>query len=128
MIQIKHHQHWLDDATEGLGDTVGDALGLFQQHVNKGIAQLWEVNTNKGKSWMISRAEHPEGQAPELVICCFKGCDLKTISPLIVETATRQGFGFIRYHTQRKGLNRLIVDLGFIPYETVYRKALTGAN
>lgn len=124
-MEIKHHKSWRKTATVGLGETVRDSLLPLQQQVNSGIAQLWEIDTDQGKSWMVSRVEHPEGQAPELVICCFKGCDLNTISPVIVDAAMQQGFGSIRYHTQRKGLNRLIIDLGFTPYETVYRRKLT---
>ncbi len=127
-MEIKHHKRWIEAATLGLGETVRDSLLSLQKQVNSGIAQLWEIDTDQGKSWMISRVEKSEGQAPELVICCFKGCDLNTVSPVVVETAKQQGFGSIRYHTQRKGLNRLIVDLGFSPYETVYRKKLIQEN
>jgi len=46
------------------------------------------------------------------------------VTPIIYKSAECQGFGSIRFHTQRKGLNRLVVDLGFTPYETVYKKEL----
>ncbi len=123
MIEILFHPRWLDNATAGLSHALRGDLPLLKQQVNSGIAQLWEINSDQGKSWMISRAEK-SGDQKELVICCYEGCDLKALSHLIYNSAERQGFDSIRFHTQRKGLNRLIVDLGFTPYETVYKKQL----
>lgn len=124
MIEIICHAQSLDKATAGLTHALRDDLPLLKAQVNHRLAQLWEINSNHGKSWMISRVEQHKGQQ-ELVICCYQGCDLKRIAPIIDESAKQQGFNAIRFHTQRKGLNRLIVDLGFAPYETVYKKTLT---
>ncbi len=123
MIEIILHSQWLHNATAGLSHALRGDLPLLKAQVNRGIAQLWEIYSDYGKSWMISRVENLKGQH-ELVICCYQGCDLKNIAPLVVESAKRQGFASIRFHTHRKGLNRLIEDLGFDPYETVYRKRL----
>ena len=123
MLEITLHSQWLDNATAGLSHALRGDLPLLKQQVNNRIAQLWEINSDQGKSWMISRVEINNDQQ-ELVICCYQGCDLKRVAPVIYDSAERQGFKSIRFHTQRKGLNRLIVDLGFLPYETVYRKQL----
>lgn len=126
MINIILHKQWLDNATAGLTRSLRDALPILKRQVNQGIAQLWEVETDKGKSWMITRVEHPiGGDGPELVLCCYEGCDVKHVTQHILDAAIKQGFGSIRYHTHRKGLNRLVIDLGFMPYETVYHKKLT---
>jgi len=124
MTQITLHRHWLDAATKGLGEALRGELSYFQDQVNQGVAQLWEIHSDHGLSWMISRVEMIDDQQ-ELVICCYQGCDLKHIAPVIYANAVRQGFASIRFHTQRQGLNRLIIDLGFTPYETVYRKKLS---
>ncbi len=126
MIEIILHKRWLDNATAGLSLTLRGDLHLLKHQVNNRIAQLWEINTDKGKSWMVSRAEVLYNQSRELVICCYQGCDVKRVTQLVYDSAKQQGFDSIRYHTQRKGLNRLVVDLGFTPYETIYRKQLTG--
>ncbi|MBX2809760.1 MAG: hypothetical protein KTR20_14135 [Cellvibrionaceae bacterium] len=125
-MNIYLHPRWLERATVGLNETLHDDLPLLKTQVNRGIAQLWEIETDKGTSWMISRVEIINGKR-ELVICCYQGCDVKTVTRVIYRCAQVQGFDSIRYHTQRQGLNRLVVDLGFTPYETIYRKTLTEA-
>lgn len=123
MLEILLHNQWLDNATVGLSHALRGDLPELKAQVTSGMAQLWEINSDQGKSWMISRVEINNG-LQELVICCYQGCDLKRVAPIIYESAERQGFASIRFHTQRKGLNRLIVDLGFTPYETVYKRKL----
>ncbi|MBX2809390.1 MAG: hypothetical protein KTR20_12245 [Cellvibrionaceae bacterium] len=123
MVEIILHSQWLHNATAGLSHALRDDLPALKQQVNSRVAQLWEITSDHGRSWMISRVEVHNDQQ-ELVICCYQGCDLKHIAPIIYSSAEQQGFASIRFHTQRKGLNRLIVDLGFTPYETVYRKQL----
>jgi hypothetical protein len=123
MTALVLHAKWIDNATAGLTHSVGADLPLLKAQVNAGTAQLWEINTHKGKSWMISRLEIT-GDQKELVVCCFEGCDLTRISSLIYQSAQQQGIDSIRFHTKRKGLNRLIEHLGFTPYEVVYRKSL----
>jgi|GEM_PF-1204590 len=123
MVDIIAHPQWLHNATAGLSHAVGDDLLLLKTQVNRGHARLWEINSDRGQSWMISRCERVNGER-ELVICCYQGCDLAAIAPMIDRSATQQGFNAIRFHTQRKGLNRLIHDVGFAVHETVYRKTL----
>ena len=127
MLTVTRYPKWSDQATEGLGETVRDDLKPLQQQVNQGIAQLWQVDTEKGQSWLITRVEQINDQK-ELVVCCYKGCDVKTVTDVIYQCAVAQGFDSIRYHTQRQGLNRLVVHLGFTPYETIYRKVITNSN
>ena len=128
MINTVLHPRWIDNATAGLSTSVRDDLPVLKAQVNQGIAQLWEINTGNGKSWMISRIERLPNGKKELVICCYAGCDIKTVTALIVDSATVQGFASIRYHTQRQGLNRLLSPYGFTPYETIYHKQLTQDN
>jgi len=123
MPEIIIHKAWVHNASAGMHHSLRGDLDLLKAQVNQGFSQLWEINTPKGKSWMITRVESL-GDQRELVICCYEGCDLKTVAPIIYKSAECQGFNSIRFHTQRKGLNRLVVDLGFIPYETVYKKQL----
>ena len=72
----------------------------------------------------VTRTECFPNRKPELVVCCYKGEQLNAVTKVIMETAIKNGFGSIRYHTQRKGLNRLVQDLGFEFMESIYHKPL----
>ncbi len=128
MIKTVLHSRWIDNATAGLHTSLRGDLQVLKVQVKQGLAQLWEIETQCGQSWMISRSELlPDGQK-ELVICCYAGCDIKAVTAFIVDSATAQGFASIRYHTQRQGLNRLLSPYGFTPYETIYHKQLIQGN
>ena len=111
---------WSEEAAQGLGDTMGEFTDDFRHQIRQGIAQLWRIEKH---SWMITRTETFTHQAPELVVCCYKGKHLKKVTEAIVKTAKNNGFGSIRFHTQRQGMQRLINN-NFQYYETVYRKIL----
>ncbi len=112
---------WSDEAEQGLGETLRDDMELLRDQVEQGTAELWRVDNH---SWMITRIEPIPGRKPEMVVCCYKGRDLNKVTQHLMQAALRQGFGSIRYHTRRKGLNRLVSDLGFEFMETIYQKNL----
>jgi len=114
-------QTWSQEAVEGLGETLRDCEDLLRDQVNRGIAELWQI---EDRSWMITRTEVFLNRKPELVVCCYKGEQLNAVTQEIMVTAIKNGFGSIRYHTQRKGLNRLVQDLGFEFMESIYHKQL----
>ena len=120
MINIER-QAWSNEAAQGLGETLSDCEDLLREQVERGIAELWRVDDH---SWMITRTEHLPNRKPELVVCCYKGREINAVTQVIMEAAKQQGFGSIRYHTNRKGLNRLVQDLGFEYMETIYLKQL----
>ena len=127
MLDIIRHPRWLHNATAGLSRCLRGDLPLLMQQVNRGIAQLWEINTDQGRSWMVSRIEK-QSVGDELVICCYEGCDLQRIAPIVFDHAKQQGFQSIRFHTRRQGLNRLIKPLGFSVYETVFKASLSSTD
>jgi len=118
---IFERKPWSDDAEQGLGETLRDDVELLRDQVAQGVAELWRVD---GHSWMITRVEPIPNRRPELVVCCYKGRDLNRVTQYLMKAAIKQGFGSIRYHTRRKGLNRLVADLGFEFMETIYQKTL----
>ena len=126
-MKIIHYPHWVAEAEVGLALTLRDDRATLRDQVNQGIAQLWQVMTDQGESWLITRVELLDDYK-ELVVCCYQGCDVKTVTPVIYRCAEEQGFDSIRYHTQRKGLNRLVKPLGFTEHEVIYRKPLTTNN
>ena len=120
-MNIVKLERWSEAAEQGLGETLRDDTELLKQQVNNGIAELWRIEQH---SWMITRVDALPGRAPELVVCCYKGKHLNTVGELIVAQATQQRFGSIRFHTNRKGLNRLLSQFDFDYLETVYQKTL----
>lgn len=112
---------WSEKAKQGLDETLHDCTDLLREQVDTGVAQLWHIGDH---SWMITRVERFPDRKPELVVCCYKGRDLNTVTQIIMASAINQGFGSIRYHTRRKGLNRLVSNLGFEYMETIYHKVL----
>ncbi len=114
-------KQWSDEARQGLGETLDDCEDLLREQIEKGIAELWQVDDS---SWLITRVEKWPGRKPELVVCCYKGENLNAVTQEIMKGAINSGMGSIRYHTKRKGLNRLVQDLGFEFMETIYRKTL----
>lgn len=126
-MRVIYYPQWVAEATTGLVQALRDDLPILREQVNSGMAQLWQIITAKGESWLITRVEVIEDQK-ELVVCCYQGCDVNTVTPVIYQCAEEQGFDSIRYHTQRKGLNRLVKTLGFSEHEVIYRKQLTTNN
>ena len=120
MVKFERQQ-WSQEAAEGLGETLRDCEDLLREQVESGAAELWRVEDH---SWMITRTEYFPNRRPELVVCCYKGEDLNRVTQAILENALKQGFGSIRYHTRRKGLNRLVQDLGFEFMESIYHKQI----
>ena len=114
-------EKWREAAVKGLGETLRDCEELLREQVENNIAELWCID---GHSWMITRTEYFPNRQPELVVCCYKGEQVKAVTKVIYETAIKQGFGSIRYHTQRPGLNRLVSDLGFEFMESIYHKQI----
>jgi len=114
-------EDWSQEAAQGLGETLRDCEDLLREQVEQGITQLWRIENH---SWMITRTEHFPNRKPELVVCCYKGQDLNNVTQEIMKSAINNGFGSIRYHTKRKGLNRLVQDLGFEFMECIYHKQL----
>ena len=119
-MRITRFKQWRPEAERGLDQTLRNDTEALKTQVNSGIAELWHID---GHSWMISRVED-YGDKKELVICCYQGKDLLTIGEEIIKAAKQQGLHSIRFHTQRKGLNRLLKPFGFRYLETVYHKVL----
>lgn len=121
-MKIIQHKKWSDQAEQGLSKTLADDKEILKQLVKVGNDQLWEIPDLN--SWMITRVEHQKDQKI-LVICCYQGQAINKVGKAIVAAARAQGFTQLRYHTQRRGLNRLLKDFDFSYHETVYKKDLT---
>lgn len=123
-MKLYQHTTWTDEAEAGLCDSLHDDKAIIKDQIENGISQLWYIQNVD--SWMVTRTE-TQGDKKVLAICCYQGQELHTIGKEIIKAATEQGFDGLRYHTRRKGLNRLLHDFDFEHQESVYYKHLQEA-
>ncbi len=115
--------HKWDDALFSLlkNSLRGDGRILKTQCEN-GRAQAIHISDGEGIDlWSIMRREQKDGYA-ELVICCIEGKGLRKAAPVIEKWAADNGHETIRFHTQHKGLHKLLNN--FEVQEVVYSKRL----
>jgi len=82
--------------------------------VKAGTAQAYEVD-----DWQTVLIIRYDGT--EVVVCCAIGSDLKPALDAMLPKAQAAGFKSVRFHTQRKGLARLLSDYGPTFVEYVYK-------
>lgn len=82
--------------------------------VKAGAAQAYEAN-----DWQTVIVVRFDGD--ELVICCAIGSELKPALDAMIPKAKAAGITSVRFHTQRKGLARMLKDYGPTFYEYVYK-------
>ena len=85
--------------------------------VAAGSAQAYEAD-----DWKTIVVVRFDGD--ELVVCCAIGENLKTVLDAMIPKARAAGIKSVRFHTQRKGLARLLSDYGPTFYEYVYKVEL----
>ena len=87
--------------------------------IREGYAELFEIDG--GDSVAVTRLET---DIEELVVCAYQGRNAMEFARMICEIAKRNGAKTLRYHTRRKGMARLLADLGALETETVYTVTL----
>lgn len=85
--------------------------------VANGSAQAYEAD-----NWQTVVVVRFDGD--ELVVCCAIGENLKPVLDAMIPKAKAAGIKSVRFHTQRKGLARLLSDYGPTFYEYVYKVEL----
>jgi hypothetical protein len=78
----------------------------LSSQIKAGIAELWRVN--EGEAYAITRLEKPA----TLMVCCYQGSGVAGFAQYIVEVAKRNGMTKVAFHTERRGLPRLIKAAG----------------
>lgn len=96
---------WFDGLELIIAEALGNDTELLRTQVNTGTARLWMINN--GESFAITRAEHDT-----LVVCCYQGRSYNEAMKLIMRHAQIEGFTFIRGHTYKKGIARMMRRLG----------------
>lgn len=119
--------NWNDDIPNLMVESLQGHAEHFKDEVNRGIAQLWEVDN--GETYFISRTERDNQNRKQFVVCCYEGQEIRAVYKLIEKSCINLGYSSIRFHTHRKGMERfgqyhgfkLLVDRGF---EKVFIKNL----
>lgn len=117
-IKILRLPGWTAEAEAGLGESLRDDRDILKAEVDAGRADIFFVSPD---TWMLTRLDPVTGKAPELVVCCFRGSRAKEITRLIVERAKARGLSGVRFHTNRKGIPRMVREFGFEFVEAVYQ-------
>jgi len=89
---------------QGLGETLDGYNEYFRQAIDDKECELWDINN--GESFCITRLEYDsDKQYTVLVVCCYKGKNLKPFVDHITAIADKKNW-YIRYHTKRASLVR----------------------
>ena len=99
---------------ERLRVVLRDDSDLLAEQIKNGVAELWAIDN--GVSYMITRVEKRD-----LVVCCFDGKDLKNVVPHLLAAAKRMQLSYVRFHTRRPALSRLLNNYNMELYEYIYR-------
>lgn len=87
--------------------------------IREGYAELFEIDG--GDSVAVTRLET---DIAELVVCAYVGSKALEFAQMMCCIAKKNGAETMRYHTRRKGMGRLLADLGAVETETVYTVTL----
>lgn len=112
---------WSDALFELMKKSLGEDGEILKSQCLAGRAQVVKIEGRGIDLWGIMRREKKTGY-DELVICCIEGKGLRKAAPIIEQWAADNGHESIRFHTRRKGLERLLN--GFEMREVVYNKRL----
>lgn len=94
MVTFEKVTDW-NELKVGLGSSVGTSRDekILAAQIKSGRSDGWRASNG---TYLITR-----GEGTELVLCCIKGTDLKSVANQIVKAARAQGFKTIRFHASR---------------------------
>ena len=93
---------------------------IIREQVASGEAEL----SSWGNEFLTITRTEKTSRGTEMVLVAAAGKNAVKHCIEIEKAARRAGFDSIRYHTQHKGLNRLVKCLDFSLMEKVYQKDL----
>ena len=98
---------------ERLKISLGADCKILADQVAAGEAELWECDD--GDAYMITRVDYNH-----LVVCCYEGKNIKQAAPHLIDAAKKNGQKFLRFHTKREALGRLLKDYKPVLSEYVF--------
>lgn len=106
-----------DQAAERLAPLFNPpAWARVQADILTGRAELFRC---PGETYAVLRVDDDE-----LVVVAVTGRDAVPLFEVALAIAKRNGLAAVRWHTERKGLGRLLSQFGPLEVETVYRVML----
>ena len=85
------------------------------EDIKRGIAELFSINA--GESVAVTRFDT---DICELVVLAYEGRNVMDFARVMVAAGKNNGARTIKYHTRRRGMARLLSQLGAVEVETVY--------
>jgi hypothetical protein len=110
-------EQWSDEASEGLGSSLGNDADAIRGQVESGEAALYY--SRAANSWMVTRIE-----GRELVICCYAGRGARAAFRAVMARARAEGMTSVRFHTRHAWLIELVADWQPEAVEYVLRVAV----
>lgn len=108
---------WHLKAEKSLKKSIGNDLEFIKNQVKNKQAGLYSLFGKDFDLYIVIRIEELE-----MVIMCLEGRGLKKAESFILNLAKKAGCKSIRYHSNRKGLYRMLNN--FKEVETIYRRII----
>ncbi len=117
-----HSVQWSESFAGYVQTALGSDLGFIRQEVEAGFCQCWEFGfEDEIFGYVVTRLE-----GDTLVVVAYEGLHVKGCADLLVQICEIKGLPYIRFHTQRPGLIRLLKDFNPEPLEYVVRIKCNG--
>lgn len=97
---------WNMDAETGLIKSAESDLDIIKNQVITNTAQLWEINDEHSKGYIVTRID-VEGIGNVFVVVLGEGKGIDKVIPHFIQGAKNLGIEHFRTHVKRKGLIRL---------------------
>lgn len=105
-MNIEKLNNWTPEADHHLKEVTGYEHDYIVDDVNSGKSELFTINND---TFMVTTLYDYE-----LVICCLVGENAEELAKAVYQAAKEKGVKNIRFHTQRKGLQRMLSKYGFV--------------
>lgn len=113
---------WSDSFAAHISIAAGPDRDYIADEISRGVAQAWEFKPNgEILGYTITRLE-----GDTLVCICYEGGHLKQFADFMCEVCRDYKIPFIRFHTQRPALLRMLQYLKPEPIEYVMRVCTNG--
>ena len=116
---------WGKEAETGLLKSAGSDLELIKNQVIDKTAQLWKIDTETAKGYLVTRIDC-EGIGKVFVFVLGEGKKIEHVIPFFITNAQKLGIKHFRTHVQRKGLIRMWRKFGLTIDHYVLRNDTNG--
>lgn len=109
---------WSDSFASHISIAAGSDRDLIAKEIQQGISKAWRYKPNgETLGYVVTRLEGDD----TLVCVCYEGTHLKQFADFLCEVCRDYDIPYIRFHTQRPALFKLLEHLEPEPLEYVMR-------